>query len=191
MAVRVIDIRDPKSYAAAHIPGAVNAPYGSWRGPASSPGELPELARLTAQVRRLGLTPATRAVVVSSGADATDFGAAARVYWTLKVLGLKELSVLNGGVKAWAAAGRTGDAIPYAFPVVGRRPLSLTRIDALMGAHSFDATTPITRDSWTASYWSAQSALAATDAVLAGERAAFALCRPPRSEEHTSELQSH
>jgi acetoin utilization deacetylase AcuC-like enzyme len=79
----------------------------------------------------------------------------------------------------WAAAGRTGDAIPYAFPVVGRRPLNLTRIDALLGAHAFDATTPITRDSWTASYWSAQTALGATHAVLAGERAAFALCRPP------------
>ena len=34
--VRVIDIRDPKSYAANHIPGAVNAPYGTWRGPASN-----------------------------------------------------------------------------------------------------------------------------------------------------------
>ena len=89
------------------------------------------------------------------------------------------LAFLRDAPALWAAAGRTGDAIPYAFPVVGRRPLSLTRIDALMGAHSFDATTPITRDTWTASYWSAQSALAATDAVLAGERAAFALCRPP------------
>ena len=52
-------------------------------------------------MQSLGLTPATHAIVVSSGADATDFGAAARVYWTLKLLGLKELSVLNGGMKAW------------------------------------------------------------------------------------------
>jgi len=102
--VRVIDIRDPKSYAAAHIPGAVNAPYGRWRGPASNPGELPELSKLAALVQSLGLTPSTHAVVVSSGADSTDFGASARVYWTLKVLGLKELSILNGGVKAWAQA---------------------------------------------------------------------------------------
>lgn len=102
--VRVIDIRDPKSYAAGHIPGAVNAPYGQWRGPASNPGEMPALPKLTALVQSLGLTPATHAVVVSSGADATDFGASARVYWTLKVLGLKELSVLNGGVKAWSDA---------------------------------------------------------------------------------------
>lgn len=102
--VRVIDIRDAKSYAAGHIPGSVNAPYGTWRGEADNPGELPALPKLTTLVQSLGLTPATHAVVVSSGADSTDFGASARVYWTLKVLGLKELSVLNGGIKAWAAA---------------------------------------------------------------------------------------
>lgn len=107
--VRVIDIRDPKSYAGQHIPGAVNAPYGKWRGPATNPGELPELPKLTALVQSLGLTPATHAVVVSSGADSTDFGASARVYWTLKVLGLKELSILNGGVKGWAQAGLPQD----------------------------------------------------------------------------------
>lgn len=102
--LRVIDIRDAKSYAANHIPGAVNAPYGQWRGPASNPGELPALPKLTTLVQSLGLTPSTHAVVVSSGADATDFGASARVYWTLKVLGLKELSLLNGGVAGWSAA---------------------------------------------------------------------------------------
>lgn len=102
--VRVIDIRDSKSYAADHIPGAVNAPYGQWRGPAENPGELPALPKLTTLVQSLGLTPATHAVVVSSGANASDFGASARVYWTLKVLGLKELSVLNGGVKGWSGA---------------------------------------------------------------------------------------
>ena len=79
----------------------------------------------------------------------------------------------------WADAGRPGDAIPYAFPVVRRRALKLDRIDALMGQHAFDATTPITPATWTAAYWSTQSALAATHAVLGGERAAFALCRPP------------
>lgn len=102
--VRVIDIRDPKSYAAGHIPGAVSAPYGTWRGPATNPGELPPLPKLAARVQSLGLTPQTHAIVVSSGQDATDFGASARVYWTLKTLGLAELSIVNGGMGAWAAA---------------------------------------------------------------------------------------
>ncbi len=102
----VIDIREPKLYAEGHIPGALNAPYSKWRGPATNPGELPDLAKLTTLVQSLGLTPATHAVVVSTGADATDFGAMARVYWSLKVLGLKNLSIANGGMKSWVADGK-------------------------------------------------------------------------------------
>jgi len=115
--VRVIDIRDPKSYGEGHIQDAVNAPYGKWRGPATNPGELPELKELTKLVQSLGLTPNTHAVIVSSGANDTDFGAAARVYWTLRVLGLSELSILNGGVKAWKADGLT----------LNDRPLTVSR----------------------------------------------------------------
>ncbi|WP_404299632.1 sulfurtransferase [Alicycliphilus denitrificans] len=116
-APRVIDIRDPASYSAQHIPGAVNAPYGKWRGPASNPGELLDTPKLTELAQSLGLTASTRAVVVSSGADTTDFGAAARVYWTLKLLGLKELSILNGGMKAWGDAKLAQD---QAVPQVAR-----------------------------------------------------------------------
>lgn len=102
--VTVIDIRPPAEYQQGHIAGALSAPYGSWRGPAHSPGTLPPIETLTAQVRKLGLTPERHAVVVSSGADVTDFGAAARVYWTLKYLGLNRLSILNGGIQAWQQA---------------------------------------------------------------------------------------
>jgi acetoin utilization deacetylase AcuC-like enzyme len=88
------------------------------------------------------------------------------------------LDFLQRAPEMWREAGRPGEAIPYAFPVVGRRPLSLTRVDALLGRYSFDATTPITAEAYGASYWSAQSALAAVDAVRDGGTA-FALCRPP------------
>ncbi|NMM38869.1 MAG: sulfurtransferase [Glaciimonas sp.] len=109
--VRVIDVRPGPEYVNNHIPGALSAPYGDWRGPASNPGDLPLLPQLTKLVQRLGLTPANHVVVVSSGADSTDFGASARVYWTLKVLGLKNLSILNGGVEAWNAASLPQDRV--------------------------------------------------------------------------------
>lgn len=102
--VRVVDIRPADVYAKDHIPGSVSAPYGTWRGPANNAGQLPSIEDLTKRVQSLGLTPEQHIVVTSSGADQTDFGAAARVYWTLKYLGFKELSVLNGGIEAWAAA---------------------------------------------------------------------------------------
>ena len=102
--LRIIDIRSPQAYFTAHIPGALNAPYGTWRGPASNPGELPSIEKLTALVQSLGLTAAHHIVVTSHGDDPTDFGSAARVYWTLKVLGLERLSLLNGGMKSWNQA---------------------------------------------------------------------------------------
>jgi acetoin utilization deacetylase AcuC-like enzyme len=89
------------------------------------------------------------------------------------------LDFLKSAHAGWRAAGREGDAIPYTFPVVGRRPLALDRIDAKLGLHSYDTSTPFTADTWTSSYWNAQTALSALDAVLGGDRNAFALCRPP------------
>ena len=89
------------------------------------------------------------------------------------------LDLLREAHGEWLAAGREGDAFPYTFPVVGRRPLDLTRIDARLGAHSFDTSSPIGPGTWEACYWSVQTALAGLEAVLGGEPAAFALTRPP------------
>ncbi len=89
------------------------------------------------------------------------------------------LAFLWSAHKDWRAAGREGDAAGYAWPVVRRRPLKLDRIDARLGQYSFDASSPIAAGTWEGTYWSAQTALSALDVVLAGERSAFALCRPP------------
>ena len=97
----------------------------------------------------------------------------------LRVHSVDYLEFLRTAHQQWRAAGREGDAYPYTFPVVGRRPLKLNRVDALLGQHSFDTSSPIAEGTWEAAYWSAQTALAAVDAVLEGERTAFALCRPP------------
>ncbi|MEE2929303.1 MAG: histone deacetylase family protein, partial [Pseudomonadota bacterium] len=75
--------------------------------------------------------------------------------------------------------GRPGDAFPYVFPIRGRRPLNLTRIDAELGQYAYDCGTPVAAGTWDTVYWSAQSALSALDHVLDGARSAFAFCRPP------------
>jgi acetoin utilization deacetylase AcuC-like enzyme len=97
----------------------------------------------------------------------------------LRVHSADYLEFLETAHAEWRVAGRDGDAFPYTFPVVGRRPLKLERIDARLGQYSFDTSTPIADGTWQASYWSAQTALAALHALLDGERCAFALCRPP------------
>lgn len=97
----------------------------------------------------------------------------------LRVHSADYLDFLRTAHADWLAAGREGDAFPYTFPVIGRRPLTLERIDARLGAHSFDTATPIGPGTWEAAYWSAQTALSGLAAVLGGERSVFALTRPP------------
>ncbi|HSF64199.1 MAG TPA: rhodanese-like domain-containing protein [Paracoccaceae bacterium] len=119
----VIDIRAPKApegqpnentFTAGHIAGAVNAPYGAFRGPEANPGAVPDAAKLTEVLRGIGVTADRPVVIVHQGRDETDFGAAARVYWTLKSSGVSQLSILNGGVNAWTAAGLPLSTTPVA-----------------------------------------------------------------------------
>jgi thiosulfate/3-mercaptopyruvate sulfurtransferase len=109
--IRVLDIRELKgspeapNYDAGHIPGSLAAPYSGFRGDKTNPGRpIPE-EKLSAVLSALGLTTSTKVVITNRGTDATDFGAAARVYWTLKVAGVKNLAILDGGLKSWTSAG--------------------------------------------------------------------------------------
>jgi len=94
------------------LPGAVAAPYAEWRGPADNPGQLPSTETLQELVQELGIGPDTPVAVVHAGTSPTDFGTAARVYWTLKSLGVEDLAILNGGLEAWRDAGLPTDATP-------------------------------------------------------------------------------
>ena len=100
----ILDIRG-ELYAKAHIPGAVSAPYGLFRGPKKNPGQMLEAAVLEERFEALGLEIERPIVIVPVGKTDTDFGAAARVYWTLKTSGFTDLSILNGGAIAWETAG--------------------------------------------------------------------------------------
>ncbi len=116
----VLDIRAGRDAAGktafenGHIPGAVPAPYGRWRGPDNNPGQVPNDEALTALFRSIGIDGKRPVVVVHQGADETDFGAAARVYWTLKSAGVSQLAILNGGMNAWVKDGREVSRQPVA-----------------------------------------------------------------------------
>jgi acetoin utilization deacetylase AcuC-like enzyme len=64
----------------------------------------------------------------------------------------------------------------FAARRAGRKPKNFL---GLMGYYATGWGTPVLEGTWDAAYWSAQCALCAADRVLAGERAAYALCRPP------------
>jgi len=109
----VLDIRSAidgggaDAYAKAHIPGAVHSDYdkAGWRVTRNGvPFMLPTLAELEKLIGETGIDEDNHVVVVPAGVHATDFGSAARVYWTLKVAGHPAVSILDGGFAAWRAA---------------------------------------------------------------------------------------
>lgn len=101
--IRVVQVSG--DYGAGHIPGAVWSPYGDWRSFGDNPGALRDLAHLEQIVSELGIEPGMPVVVTHAGTGPEDMGSAARVFWTLRALGLADLALLNGGTLGWAEAG--------------------------------------------------------------------------------------
>jgi thiosulfate/3-mercaptopyruvate sulfurtransferase len=107
----VLDIRPRDQHAAGHIPAAVSADFDTtgWRvkQPDGAGGALPPIDTIAATIAALGVGDDDQAVIVGN-----DFAAEARVYWTFKVLGHGDVSILNGGQKAWIGMGGTLDTAP-------------------------------------------------------------------------------
>ena len=106
----ILDIRAANAFARGHIPGTVNAPYGKFRGPRANPGQMMTEDALEALLESLGIKEGEKIAILYEGSNASDFGAAARVYWTLKSAGFQELAIVNGGYNAWAAQGNIAHA---------------------------------------------------------------------------------
>ena len=102
--VVVLDIRPHEQATGSRIPGAVAADYekAGWRvkTPDGSGGALPPVEQIAALIGGIGVGDSTHAVIVGD-----DFGATARVYWTFKVLGHQNVSILDGGWKRWSTTG--------------------------------------------------------------------------------------
>ncbi|WP_336365501.1 histone deacetylase family protein [Marinobacter sp. C2H3] len=84
----------------------------------------------------------------------------------------------------WQAAGKPGEAIPAVWAGRGMRHRVPLDIDGRLGFYSFAAETSISDGTWEAACASADVALTAQKLVANGERAAFALCRPPGHHAH-------
>ncbi|MCR8550244.1 sulfurtransferase [Salipiger sp. P9] len=101
----VIDTRDPESYAAGHIPGAVNMhdifTYLA-TSDASGMSELKE--KFAAEFGAAGLDGEKTAVIYEASMN-TGFGQSCRGFYLLSFLGYPKVKVLHGGFAAWTTEG--------------------------------------------------------------------------------------
>lgn len=121
--VFLLDLREGLDYEDAHIPGAVHTDLNSdpWRlEPAPLKGAPPGTEKLSLLIGRLGITTRSHVVLVAEGKEAREMADAARIYWLLKVMGLGEVSLLDGGMLAWQAETRNPVARGTEAPRSGR-----------------------------------------------------------------------
>lgn len=108
----LVDMTALEQYRCGHLPGAVHLDFvdiTSEHPPAS--GLLPEPEHFNRCMRALGLHKGMRVVAY----DETGGLKACRLLWTLHVFGFNAVSLLNGGLEAWQAAGlplEAGDVLP-------------------------------------------------------------------------------
>jgi thiosulfate/3-mercaptopyruvate sulfurtransferase len=92
-----------EEYVAGHIPGAVFFDIDEIADHSTDlPHMLPSPEEFAKAAGALGLSETTRIVVY----DSTDFQGGARVWWTLRLFGAKNVKLLAGGLTRWKAEGR-------------------------------------------------------------------------------------
>lgn len=100
-----IDGGNYETWLEGHVPGSVHSDYlnAGWRvGRDDVVGLLPTEADFSALAQKLGVSADSHVVLIPAGVNSTDFGSAARAYWTFKVFGHEAVSILDGGYAKWA-----------------------------------------------------------------------------------------
>ena len=100
----VLDLQPQAAYKRFHVPGAINSDYAAWRQPNANktPKMMPPVEALEKLIGGLGIDNDTHVVLVVTGRGAGEMASATRVYWTFKALGHDKVSILDGGLVAYA-----------------------------------------------------------------------------------------
>lgn len=105
--VLVVDLSAAQRHVRGHIPGSVHLEYARLIAPRPPVmGLLPDDRALQRLLREFGVCPQKHVVAY----DDEGGGKAARLLWTLDILGHTRFSLLDGGLHAWANEGHRLDA---------------------------------------------------------------------------------
>jgi acetoin utilization deacetylase AcuC-like enzyme len=134
------------------------------RGQMRQPQEVPDrTAQMLTGLREMGV----------SVLQPSDQGSAP----IAKVHDLGYMRFLESAHRRWIKMDDWGEEVISNIFV--RAPNHLTGLLAEAARYQADGSSPIGEHTWEAAYWSAQSALGAADALMAGDRTSYAVCRPP------------
>ncbi len=107
----VLEIYDTSAqapdFAAGHVPGAAFTGFvnDGWRTTVNGVPAMPSPAAIAKVIGGFGIGPDSQVVLVTGGTARGDFSATTRIFWGLRVEGIANVAILNGGQVAWAASG--------------------------------------------------------------------------------------
>ena len=100
--ILIVDLSSESTYQKNHIPGAIHLDFKKLlSGEKPAVGKLPNNETLSQLFSQLGLLDNHHVIAY----DDEGGGWAARLLWTLDIMGHANFSYLNGGIHAWLAAG--------------------------------------------------------------------------------------
>ena len=115
----IVDLDSAAGYQRGHIPGAVQLPDDYERNPTTGWVNTLPPDKFAAVCQNLGIGDATPVVAYDNNLSLY----AARFWWTLNYYGHRSVRVLNGGWRAWVAAG---GPISFAPPATVVADISFT-----------------------------------------------------------------
>ncbi|MCB9506844.1 MAG: sulfurtransferase [Myxococcales bacterium] len=134
---QLVDARPAAAFWLGHAPGAVRLAWDELSDPTSLGRLLPDRAELDSRLGAAGV--ASDAPIRVIGAWTEGWGEEGRLYWMFRVLGVSDVSIVEGGWAAWEAAGlpvERGPVSPTARAFVAGAPPSgtLATLDELGAA---------------------------------------------------------
>ena len=111
----ILDLRAPEDYAKGHIPGSLSIPAGSFVTLKNDLLlELPEEDELFHLIGSAGIKKDSHVILVHTAGHTYPLADATRAAFTLIYSGVREVSILNGGIEAWKRNGMSLSLDPEA-----------------------------------------------------------------------------
>ncbi len=99
--VRIVEVSEGGIYDLEHIPGAAHTGIGAWRFDNGTFLSVRSVGEIEKEISRLGIDEKSEVVLYAPINEPKDLLKASYIYWALNYHGIKNVGILDGGMKGW------------------------------------------------------------------------------------------
>jgi len=99
--LRIIEVSEGNLYSLEHIPNAAHTSIGKWRFDNGTFLSIRNVAEIEKEISALGIDEKTDVVLYAPINDPKDVLKTSYIYWALNYHGIKNVALLDGGLKTW------------------------------------------------------------------------------------------